>query len=222
MLPLRDHNPSRTLPLATLAIIAATLYGFWQELTAADLQPLITAYALTPAAVDASRPATWLPFLTAMFLHAGWLHVLANLWFLWIFGDNVEDRLGRIRYLFLYLASGIAAGLAQYAVMPASPVPVLGASGAVAGVLGAYWIFFPKHTIDTFVPLFGFGRVIPLPAMVMIGYWFLTQLFAGVGSLAVETVATGGVAFFAHIGGFVAGALGALVLGGRRRRTVRW
>jgi membrane associated rhomboid family serine protease len=139
------------------------------------------------------------------------------MWFLWIFGDNIEERFGRLRFILFYLAAGIAAGLAQYAVDPASQIPMLGASGAVAGVLGAYWVFFPRHTIDTLVPVFGFIRIVPLPAMVMIGYWFLIQIFSGVGSLAAQTAATGGVAFFAHIGGFLAG-LAFAKLSRRRQR----
>ncbi len=207
MLPLRDHNPSHTFPVVTILLIAANAYGFFRELTALNIEALISQYALVPAAVDIGQFETLLPFFTSMFLHGGWLHLLSNMWFLWIFGDNIEERFGRIRYLLFYLAAGIAAGLAQYAVDPASQIPMLGASGAVAGVLGGYWVFFPRHTIDTLVPVFGFVRIIPLPAMVMIGYWFLIQLFSGVGSLATQTAAAGGIAFFAHIGGFIVGVI---------------
>lgn len=207
MLPLRDHNPSHKKPVITVLLIAANLYGFFRELAAPDLENFISDYALIPANTDFGNPVTLLPFLTAIFLHAGWFHLLSNMWFLWIFGDNVEERFGKIKYLLIYLLSGVIAGVAQYAVSADSAVPMLGASGAVAGVLGAYVIFFPRHRVDTLVPIFFFVQIIPLPAYIMLGYWFITQIFAGVGSLAVETAASGGVAFFAHIGGFIAGIL---------------
>lgn len=210
MLPIRDHNPSRSTPLVTLALILANLYGFWLELTAPDLEAIIETYALIPASVSLAAPETLTPFATSMFLHAGWLHLLSNLWFLWIFGDNVEDRLGKIRFILLYFVSGIIAGIAQYLVIPESIIPMLGASGAVAGVLGAYLIFFPRHRIDTLVPIFFFLTVIQLPAVVILGYWFLLQLLSGLGSLGLA-IAGGGVAFFAHIGGFLAGAFYALL-----------
>ena len=211
MLPLRDHNPSRTFPLITLVLIGASVYGFFRELAAPDIEAISGAYGLIPASVNFGEARTLLPFLTSMFLHAGWFHLLSNMWFLWIFGDNVEDRFGKIRYLFVYLVSGIAAGLAQYLVGPGNTIPMIGASGAVAGVLGAYLVFFPRHQVDTLVPLGFFTRIVPLPAFVMLGYWFIIQLFSGVGSLAVET-ASGGVAFFAHIGGFIAGVIAARIL----------
>lgn len=205
MLPLRDHNPSPKKPVITVLLIAANLYGFFRELLAPDLENFIREYALIPASVDFGSPAALFPFLTSIFLHAGWFHLLSNMWFLWIFGDNVEERFGKIKYLLIYLLSGVIAGAAQYAVSAGSAVPMLGASGAVAGVLGAYLVFFPRHRVDTLVPIFFFVQIIPLPAYIMLGYWFITQIFAGVGSLAVQTAASGGVAFFAHVGGFIAG-----------------
>lgn len=205
MLPIRDHNPSRRFPAATVALIAANLYGFYQELTAPDPAAFIETYALVPASVAGGDPATLLPFVTHMFLHAGWLHLLSNMWFLWIFGDNAEDRMGMARFVLLYLAAGIAGAGAQYLIAPESAIPMLGASGAVAGVLGAYLMFFPRHRVDTLVPFFGLFSVVPLPAMVLLGYWFALQLISGAGLLAARGASAGGVAYLAHAGGFAAG-----------------
>lgn len=201
MLPLRDHNPPPRFPFVTWILIAANVFVFWMEISAPNVRRFILEYGLVPENLEIAD------FFSAMFLHGGWFHLISNMWFLHIFGDNVEDRLGKIKYLLFYLASGVVAGLAQYTVDPTSTIPMIGASGAVAGVLGAYILFFPRHTVDTLVPIFYFIQIMRLPAIILIGYWFVTQLFAGVGSLAVNTAATGGIAFFAHIGGFLTGAV---------------
>jgi membrane associated rhomboid family serine protease len=149
-----------------------------------------------------------------MFIHGGWGHLIGNMWYLWIFGDNVEDRFGHARYLLFYLAAGIVAALVQYATNPASSLPTVGASGAIAGVLGAYAVAFPRARIVTLVPLFIFIQIMSLPALLVLGLWFVFQFFSG--TLALAGAVGGGIAFWAHIGGFAFGALAMLVLGGRR------
>ena len=203
MIPLHDSKPTGVFPLVTILIIAANIWIFFLEYTSVDLEAFIASWALIPALVDIGVPGTLLPFITSQFLHAGLFHILSNMWFLWIFGDNVEEHFGKIFFPIVYLWSGVMGGLAQYIVDPSSQIPMLGASGAVAGVLGAYMILYSRHTIKTLVPFFGLMQIIDVPAGIMLFYWFFTQLFSGVGSLAVQGV--GGVAFFAHVGGFAAG-----------------
>jgi membrane associated rhomboid family serine protease len=155
-----------------------------------------------------------------MFLHAGLWHVVPNMLYLWIFGDNVEDRIGHARYLAFYIAAGVAAAIAQVAINPFSAVPMVGASGAIAGVMGAYFVFYPQSRVLTAVFVLIFFDVIEIPAIFFLGLWFLLQLLSGVGSLAVSNAAGGGTAFFAHIGGFVAGIIVGLIVRSRDRR--RW
>lgn len=206
MFPIRDHNHSNKFPFFTVFIILANAYFFFLELTSPDLEQFITNYALVPASIELTNPFSWWPFISSMFLHGGWLHIISNMWFLWIFGDNIEASLGHLRFLFFYLITGLAAGLAQYAIAPTSMIPVLGASGAIAGVLGGYLVLFPHAKIETLVTTFGaFMQTINLPAQFMLGYWFVVQLFSGVGSVAIGVHNQGGVAFFAHAGGFIAG-----------------
>ena len=207
MFPIKDHQPSGQFPAITALIILANVLVFIAQLTAFDPEAFIYQYALIPASVDFSNFATLTPFLSSIFLHAGFVHIGSNMWFLAIFGDNIEAALGRIKYLFFYLTCGAAAGLVQFLFISNETIPMLGASGAVAGVLGAYWRFFPRHKIDTIVPIFGFPTIIALPASFMLIYWFFTQLFAGVATIAAGTAVIGGVAFWAHAGGFVAGIL---------------
>lgn len=203
MFPIRDHNPSQIFPIATLGIIAITAYMFFLEISAVEMETFIRQYALIPAAVDFSDLATLLPFIISIFLHGGWLHIVSNMWFLWIFGDNVEAVLGKIQYVFFYLFCGVVAGIAQYITMPDTTIPMLGASGAVAGVLGAYLALYPGHKIDTLIPFGFFMSQVQIPAGIMLGYWFLIQVISGVGSFGMQDV--GGVAFWAHAGGFVTG-----------------
>lgn len=206
MFPIRDHNPSHKFPLITISLILVTSFVFFLQLSAPDFEAFIIQYALIPNQVVFSSLSTFLPFLYSIFLHGGWLHIISNMWFLWIFGDNVEVRLGSVLFLFFYLLTGIAAGLAQYAFNPLSPIPTLGASGAVAGVLGGYIVLYPRHKIDTLIPSFGgFMHRVQLPAKFMLGYWFLIQLISGAGTLGIDI--SGGVAWWAHIGGFLAGVV---------------
>jgi membrane associated rhomboid family serine protease len=154
-----------------------------------------------------------------MFLHGGWMHVIGNMLYLWIFGDNVEDRLGHVGYLFFYLASGAVAAIAQVIINPNSSVPMLGASGAIAGVMGAYFVLYPRSRVLTAIFLFIFIDLVEIPAIFFLGIWFVMQLLSGVGSLGVSNAAAGGTAFFAHIGGFVVGVATGFVL---RLRGTPW
>jgi len=231
LIPLRDANPTRRVPYVTYGLIAACLLAFaWELLVAsggdAALEELLATYGTVPERVTADlearaylTPAT-LGILTGIFLHGGWLHLLGNMLFLWIFGNNIEDRFGHLAYLAFYLAGGIAASLAQVAIDPASPVPLIGASGAIAAVLGAYFVFFPGARITSLVFLGFFYQLLNVPAIVVLGYWFFLQLIDGVASLGAEH-AQGGVAFFAHIGGFVVGMLVAAVVRGLGRGPMR-
>lgn len=205
MFPLRDSHHTYKFPLVTVFIIVANVLVFLAELTTFDPEAFITSYALIPAKVNFGSYLTLTPFITSQFLHAGFLHIIGNMWFLRIFGDNVEERFGSIRYLIIYLLSGVMGGFLQYIFSPNSEIPMLGASGAVAGVLGAYLVFFPHHKIETLVPLGLFFSRINIPASIMLVYWFIIQVFSGVGSVAVAQV--GGVAFWAHVGGFATGYL---------------
>jgi membrane associated rhomboid family serine protease len=199
MFPIGDDNSSRrTVPLVTYALIVLNVIFFFVELSGGDA--FIQKWAFVPSRFLANPLADFLTLFTAMFMHAGLVHLGSNMLYLWIFGDNVEDRFGHIKFTIFYLLCGLAATFAQLAFSIGSSVPNLGASGAIAGVLGAYILLFPKGKVNV---LMGRG-VIPMPALVVIGLWFVLQLFSGIGSIA-DTADTGGVAYMAHIGGFVAG-----------------
>ena len=202
MFPVSDVIPSRTTPVVTIALIVLNALAFVYELQLTDraLRVLVHDHGIVPAVFS------WTSILSSMFLHAGWLHLGANMLYLWIFGDNVEDRLGRARYLLFYLGCGAAAALAQVAMNPHSTVPMIGASGAVAGVMGAYFVLYPRSRVLTAVFVVFFLDLVEIPAIFFLGIWFLMQLFSGVGSIGAEA-ADGGVAFFAHVGGFAAGAV---------------
>jgi len=214
MIPLRDNIPSRRLPLVTIALIAAcaVVFLFEENLDGDRLDGFIRLFGLVPArytnpqwAEWAGYPSSYWPFLSHIFLHGGWLHFLGNMWFLWLFGDNVEDRLGRPRYLAFYLLCGLAAGLVQFFLTPSSRLPLVGASGAISGVMGAYFVLYPGARILTLVPIFIFIEFIQVPAFIFLGLWFILQLQSGALSLSASAGRTGGVAFWAHIGGFAAG-----------------
>lgn len=205
MFPLHDTVKTRKFPVIIYALIALNLVVFFMEIITPDPETFITTYALVPVNVNFLELTTLTPFVTSQFLHAGFIHILSNLWFLRIFGDNVEEKFGSLLFLIIYLISGALGGLAQYIFSPSSAIPMLGASGAVAGVLGAYLVFFPRHKIETLVPFGFFMSVYNIPASIMLIYWFIIQLFSGVGSIAVAQ--TGGVAFWAHVGGFATGWL---------------
>lgn len=205
MIPLKDYRPSGKIPFVSYLLIFLNILAFGFELLADESADFVNRWALIGTNINFLKPASLYPFLTYQFLHAGFIHLLSNMWFLRIFADNVEDRFGHFKFLVLYLFWGIVAGLSQYVFATGSTIPMVGASGAVAGVMGSYYVFFPHHQIRTLIPIFGFWRIVDVPASFMLFYWFITQLFAGVGSLSF--VSYGGVAFFAHAGGFLAGWL---------------
>ena len=210
MFPIGDDNSARrTVPLVTYALIMINVLIFLVELSGGDA--FIQKWAFVPSRFLANPGGDFLTIFTSMFMHAGWVHLGGNMLYLWIFGDNVEDRFGHLKFIIFYLLCGIAAMFAQLAFSAGSNVPNLGASGAIAGVLGAYIVMFPKGKVNV---LMGRG-VIPMPALVVIGLWIVLQLFSGIGSIA-DTAQTGGVAYMAHIGGFLAGLALTFVLGGKR------
>jgi membrane associated rhomboid family serine protease len=222
MIPLRDRNPSGIFPAVTLALIAANVIMFLYEVhLGPGLMKFLQHHALIPAEVTGSvryhairYSDTVEPFFTSMFLHGGWMHLIFNMWFLWIFGDNVEDTLGAVRYIAFYFLCGLGAALTQFAIQPHSTVPMLGASGAIAGVLGAYAVLYPGARVVTLVPIVFFLQIIEVPAIVILGYWFVLQILSG--SLTALTPTQGGTAFWAHVGGFAAGALLILVMRPRK------
>lgn len=204
MFPISDSIKSGKIPFITLLIIGINIAVFYFQLTAIDEGALIFMYALVPSSVNFLRPETLIPFFTSVFLHGGFFHIATNMWFLWVFGDNVETHLGRLKFLLIYILSGLAGGFAQYLLSPASSIPVLGASGAVSGILASYMVLFPTARIKTFLLFFFFVTITEIPAFIYIFYWFIIQLFSGVASLPFE-YARGGVAFWAHVGGFMTG-----------------
>jgi membrane associated rhomboid family serine protease len=200
MFPIGDDDSDRKIfPIVTYALIALNVLFFFVELGGGDA--FIQKWAFVPARFVANPVADSLTLFTAMFMHAGWLHLGGNMLYLWIFGDNVEDRFGHVKFIIFYLVCGLAATFAQLAFNLESTIPNLGASGAVAGVLGAYVLLRPQAKIKVLQR----GGVMQVPALIVIGLWFVLQLFSGVGSIAATTADTGGVAYMAHIGGFVAG-----------------
>ncbi|XDA96614.1 rhomboid family intramembrane serine protease [Sulfitobacter sp. LCG007] len=203
MFPIRDHNPSGGTPYVTYALMAANIViflsyvGIMQDPRA--INAFFGSWALIPARISAGEGFGTL--LSSMFLHGGWLHLAGNMLFLWIFGDNIEDEMGHGPYLAFYLASGVAAALAQYVTEPFSQIPTVGASGAIAGVMGSYLLLFPKARVDVLIIFVIFFRVFPVPAWIMLALWFALQFVGGVGA----DPQAGGVAYWAHAGGFVAG-----------------
>lgn len=213
MLPIGDDDSARrTTPVVTYALIAICVLFFLVELSSGDA--FIERWSVVPARLLANPVADFITVFTAMFMHGGWTHLLGNMLYLWIFGDNVEDRLGHTRYLIFYLLCGIAATFAQVLVDPGSNIPNLGASGAIAGVLGAYLLMFPRGSVRV---LMGRG-IIPMPALIVIGFWAVLQFLSGFGAIvSTEQTSGGGVAYMAHVGGFIAGLVLAVVMGGTRQ-----
>lgn len=210
MLPISDSHKTNTLPLLTYFLIFINIAVFLVEITSPDIDGFITKYAFTPALFSFSDASTWYQLITSAFLHGGFSHILFNLLFLWIFGDNVEESLGSIGFLLFYLGATVSAGLLQYFIDPTTTIPMLGASGAIAGILGYYLIIFPKHTIKTLLFFGGVMFMRELPAQIFLAYWAVTQFFSGFGSLL--TTSDGGTAWFAHIGGLVFGVLIGIII----------
>jgi membrane associated rhomboid family serine protease len=214
MIPLRDSQPSHSFPLVTVLLIAANvmLFLFEFSLDGYSRNHFVGEYGMTPARFELAD------LITSMFLHGGWMHLIGNMWFLWIYGDNIEDILGKAQYLVFYLLSGIAAGLTHYIFNTGSPIPTVGASGAIAGVMGAYMLRFPHAKIVTLVFVFVFITTYEIPAWFILIYWFVIQIFSGFGEMAGSSGAhEGGVAWFAHAGGFLMGMLLIKVMKTRER-----
>ncbi len=227
MIPLKDLQPRRSAPAVTLLLIATNLVVFLYQVSLSRRagDAFVNEYAVVPYRISMALAGghhytltqALVPLVTSMFLHGGWLHILGNMWFLWIFGANVEDRMGHVSYLIFYLICGIGSGIAQTAFSWGSHVPALGASGAIAGVLGAYILYFPDSRILTLVPLFVIWFMARVPSWVFIGLWFIIQFLSGVSSLGARSM--GGVAWWAHVGGFLLGlALARLFESGSSRR----
>jgi membrane associated rhomboid family serine protease len=224
LIPIRDDNPTGRIPFVTRALIVVNAALFLYELSLGDaLRAFMYEWGMVPLRLTAAlevgneplaAPAATL--LTSTFLHGGWMHLIGNMWYLWIFGDNVEDRLGHVRFLIFYLVAGVFAGLVHYLTAATSQVPTVGASGAIAAVLGGYLVAFPRARVLTLVPLFVFIQFVWLPAVLVLGLWFFYQFFSG--ALSLSYGATGGVAWWAHIGGFVFGLVAMRAVGGRPRR----
>jgi membrane associated rhomboid family serine protease len=207
MIPLYDTVRTHRFPVINLLLIAANVLAFFYEsqLNPSALERFISTWGLMPARLTSDLAGTWPTVFTAMFMHGGWFHLLSNMWFLFIFGDNVEARLGGIRYLIFYLLSGVAAVLLQTYLLPSSRVPMIGASGAIAGVLGAYLILFPRSRVASLVPILFIFTIIEIPAVLFLVFWFISQLYSGL--FAMQGASASGIAWWAHIGGFVFGVI---------------
>lgn len=207
MIPIRDNVPSRSYPLVNVLLIWTNFIAFAIELSRPNVEAFLMTWGFVPArlAQEGLTPFVAATFITSMFLHGGWAHILGNMWFLYIFGDNVEDRLGHFRYLVFYLVCGLVSGVAHLLANAGSPMPAVGASGAIAGVLGGYFLLFPYATVASLVWFVWIIDIIEIPAVTFLGLWFIFQLFSGVASLPFAGEQIGGVAWWAHIGGFVCG-----------------
>ncbi|MGD2164981.1 MAG: rhomboid family intramembrane serine protease [Anaerolineae bacterium] len=225
MIPLRDNVPSRRYPIVNTGLIGLNVFIFLVETVVLSSEPLhqfTYTWGLVPA--DFWRMGdlhAWITLFTSMFLHGGWWHLISNMLALYIFGDNIEDRVGHVRYLFFYLLSGLVAGGAHLVAYSESTLPTVGASGAIAGVLGGYLILYPRARVLTLIPVFYFVRLIEIPAFIYLGFWFISQLFNGIFALtAADVFQSGGVAWWAHIGGFVFGLLVVRLLASRAKPQV--
>jgi membrane associated rhomboid family serine protease len=218
MIPLRDVIPSRTTPYITVTIIVLNAIAWLFELgLPRDVLPaFLQVYGVVPAYFSAPT------LVTSMFLHGSWMHVIGNMWYLWIFGDNVEDRVGHGRFIVFYLLCGAAAAFGQILIDPTSTLPTIGASGAIAGVMGAYFVLYPQSRVLTLIPLIIFWEIVELPAIFLLGFWFLMQLFSA-GAIAVTaSTGGGGVAFAAHVAGFLCGVFGVFVFRKREQPDTWW
>lgn len=208
MIPLKDEIKTRRVPVVNYVLILINVAVFiYQFVNASQMEAIVSRYAMIPANITTAFTVENLrPVITSMFMHAGWVHLLGNMLYLWIFGDNIEDRLGHFGYLNFYLAGGFAAAALHVLINPLSTVPTVGASGAIAAVLGAYLVLYPKARIYTFIPIGFWAQLRLVPAAVVLGLWFVLQLFSGFATLGGGSD-VGGTAFWAHIGGFVFGVL---------------
>lgn len=221
LIPIRDENPTRRFPIVTVSLIAINIIVFIYMIqlpSEAAFSSFISQFALFPKSIIEGMPLpqnvnavtpVYLTLITSMFLHGGLLHIAFNMLFLWIFGNNVEDVLGSVKFILFYLIAGIGGSFMQIAIDPNSTIPNLGASGAISGVLAAYLVFFPNAKVLTLIPIVFFIEIVRLPAIILIGFWFLLQIFSGLLSIGATG---GGVAYFAHIGGFIAGLILAIII----------
>jgi len=234
MIPIKDYNPTKRFPIITVFFMAVNILAFVQDRLTGHYEPImvetargmaqvnhfiggLTAkYAMVPSTLISEPWSSWHQVFTSMFLHGNWLHIGSNMLFLWIFGNNIEDVLGRVRFVIFYFACGLAAAVAQTLSAPQSSIPMIGASGAVAGVMGAYLILYPHARILTLLPIFFFFTFIEVPAYLIIGYWVVLQFISATWINSGEA-AQGGIAYFAHIGGFIAGVGLLFLFGGWRR-----
>jgi membrane associated rhomboid family serine protease len=216
MIPLYDTIRSRRFPLINWILIVLNVVVFLYEISlgGAGLERFIRTWALIPSRLIASPETAWVTIFTSMFMHGGWLHILSNMWVLYIFGDNIEERLGGQRYLIFYLLSGVAAALLQTYILQGSSAPMLGASGAIAGVLGGYLVQFPRARVASLVPIFFIFTIIEIPAAIFLLFWFILQLFSGL--FALQGGGSSGIAWWAHIGGFLFGLLSVSLFAQRR------
>ncbi|MEP7291572.1 MAG: rhomboid family intramembrane serine protease [Chloroflexota bacterium] len=216
MMPLRDLNPTRRFPIITYGLIAINVIIFLIQLTMPEqqLQQTFLNQAVVPASASAAPFSleTILDVIRSMFFHGGWEHIIGNMLYLYLFGDNIEDRLGAIPYLLIYFAGGFIAAFAQVIIAPTSQIPLIGASGAIAAVLGSYLVMFPGVKVQGIMPIGRISTMQEMPAWIVLGLWFVLQLFSGFGSLGTNAEYGGGVAFFAHIGGFIFGVVITLIL----------
>jgi len=226
-IPLNDNIRRQTFWISTLLLIAANVCVFLYELSLGPhINQLVSLFGIVPARYTTARglaaatPEGFLiPIFGSMFLHGGWLHLLGNMLFLFVFGRSVEDRFGHLKFLFMYFFSGLGGAVLHIFLNAGSRVPSIGASGAIAGILGAYFVTFPRARITTLIPLFFFFWTFDIPALLILGYWFLIQFFTGFQMLEIQSATAGGVAWWAHVGGFTIGLLLALVLPPRRARA---
>ncbi len=220
VIPLRDENPTKTFPFVTVCLIAINIFVFVFELSLGlgtqSWEKFIYSHSMFPYRIVQGDLTAFLSIFTSMFLHGSWLHIIGNMLYLWIFGNNVEDYMGHFKFFFFYFLCGLGGAVGQILSNPTSTVPNLGASGAIAGILGAYLILYPGARILTAVPLFFFIQIIKLPAIFVIGFWFIIQVLSGLSSLGIES---GGVAWFAHIGGFASGVILILFLHRRKHKN---
>jgi membrane associated rhomboid family serine protease len=216
MIPLRDVIPSRTVPIVTVTVILINTAAWVLEISMGpqELNQFLIQYGVVPAAF---RPVT---LLTSMFLHGGWSHVIGNMWYLWIFGDNIEDTFGHGRFIVFYVLCGLTAGVGQIVMDPTSLLPTIGASGAIAGVMGAYFVLFPRSRVLTLIPIFVFD-VVEVPAIFLLGFWFLMQLFNAGAVASTAGTGGGGVAFAAHVAGFLVGVGGVFIFR-KRQQPQAW
>jgi membrane associated rhomboid family serine protease len=234
MIPIKDDIPSRSYPIVNVTLIVLNVIVFFFELSLGDhLESFVRTFGVIPvkyfysgvrledgSVILFSLEEKIIPLFTSMFLHGGWFHLIGNMLYLWIFGDNVEDRMGHFRYILFYILCGLAAAGAHIITNPESNIPTIGASGAISGVLGAYLMLYPLARIIVVIPILFFWDVIKLPALIVLGFWFVTQIFQGTLALAIETTATGGVAWWAHIGGFVFGMIAVNIFKKKSRKPV--